>query len=90
MWHTTKEGVEPPTAARTAGGAFSGPVLYLGSTGHAGAVGAAVQRTVRLHTVTDNPDATVLAIRGERVDRALEAIKHVWLISGHLRLERFR
>ncbi len=72
----------------TVDGDFSGPVLYIGCTGHAGAVGAAVQGTVRLHTVADDPDATVLAGRGERMDRALEAVKRARLVSGYLYLKR--
>jgi hypothetical protein len=40
-------------------------------------VGAAVQGTVCLYTVADDPDAAVLAGRSERVDRALEAVEHV-------------
>ena len=51
-------------------------------------MGAAVQGTVRLHTVADEPDATVLAGRGERMDRALEAIKRARLVSGYLYLKR--
>ena len=51
--------------------------MYLGCTRHAGAVGAAVQGTVCLYTVADDPDAAVLAGRSERVDRALEAVEYV-------------
>jgi hypothetical protein len=72
----------------TVDGAFSGPVLYLGCTGHAGAVGAAVQGTVRLHTVADDPDAAVLAGRGECMDRTLEAVKRARLVSKYLYPER--
>jgi hypothetical protein len=47
-------------------------------------VGAAIQGTVRLYTVADDPDAAVLAGRGERVDRALEAVEHVRLVARYL------
>jgi len=47
-------------------------------------VGAAVQGTVRLYTVADDPDAAVLAGWGERVDRALEAVEHVRLVARYL------
>ena len=52
-------------------------------------MGAAVAGAIGLHAVTDDPDAAVLAVRGEGVDRALETIEHVRLISGHLHPGRF-
>src|SRR5215217_3243118 len=57
-------------------------VLHFSRSGHAGTVGAAEDGTVRLHAVADDPDAAVLAGRGERVDRALEAVEHVRLVVG--------
>src|SRR5918997_339796 len=66
----------------------SNAVLRRARPGHARAVGAAVNRAVRLHAMADDPDATVLARRGERVNRALEAVEHVWLVVGHLYPER--
>ena len=57
--------------------------MCLGGSSHPGAVGAAVNGAIRLYTVTDDLDAAVLARWGERMDRALEAVEHVWLIAGH-------
>jgi hypothetical protein len=51
-------------------------------------VGAAVKGAVRLYTVAYDLDTAVLAGRGERVDRALEAVEHVRLVAGRLYSER--
>lgn len=58
------------------------------SSGHPGAVGAAVERAVSFDVVADHLDPAVLARRGERVDRALEAIEGVCVASGHGYLKR--
>src|SRR5215217_4547100 len=46
----------------------SNAVLGRARPGHARAVGAAVNGAAHLHAVTYDPDAAVLASRGERVD----------------------
>src|SRR3954451_9532162 len=46
------------------------------------AVGAAVDGPARLDAVADHPAAAVGADRGERVDRALEAVEHVRLAAA--------
>ena len=60
-----------------------------GSSGHARAVGAAVEAAVRLDAVADHLASAVLAGRGERVDRALEAIECMRVAAGHPNLEGF-
>jgi hypothetical protein len=50
-------------------------------------MGAAEKATVSLHAVADNLDATVLAGRGEGVDRALEAVEGARVATGHTYLE---
>jgi hypothetical protein len=61
-----------------------GAVLDPGSSSHTRAVRAAVEGAVRLHPVSNDPDAAELASRGERVYCTLEAVKHVRLIAGVL------
>ena len=58
--------------------------MDLGGSGHARAVGAAVDGAVRLYPMADDPDPAVLAGRGESVDRALEAVEHVRLVTRPL------
>ena len=66
----------------------SNAVLHRARAGHARAVGAAVDGAVCLHAVADDPDAAVLASRGERVDRTLEAVEYVRLVVGQRYPER--
>jgi hypothetical protein len=67
--------------------------MYLGSVrdpfrpGHARAVSAAVEVTIRLHAVADDLHAAVLADGGEGVDRALEAVEGARTFPGHIYLE---
>src|SRR5215216_1361452 len=65
-----------------------GPVGDPFGTGHARAVGATVEMTIRLHAVTDDLHAAVLADRGEGVDRALEAVEGVRVPPRHTDVER--
>src|SRR4028119_2032907 len=62
---------------------MSGAVLCLGRPSHTGAVGAAVERAVRLHAVTYDLYPAMLAGGGKRVDRALEAVERPRLLAGH-------
>lgn len=48
-----------------------------------GAVCPAVEAALRLHAVTNDPAPALMAGRGERMDRALEAVKDVSLISAY-------
>jgi hypothetical protein len=54
---------------------------------HAGAVAAAKEAPVCLHAVADDPDAAVLAGRGESVDCTLETIEGVRVATSHSHLE---
>ena len=56
---------------------------------HARAVGAAIERAVRLDAVPDHLDAAILADRGERVDRTLETVEGVRVPAGHAYLKSF-
>src|SRR5215204_4405274 len=67
--------------------ASSHPVRNAFRACHARAVGAAVEGAVRLDAVPDHPDVAVLADRGERVDRTLEAVEGVGVSSGHTYLK---
>jgi hypothetical protein len=55
----------------------SDPVRDLADSGHARAVSAAEEASIRLHAVADDLDTAVLASWGEGMDRALEAIEGV-------------
>src|SRR5215210_5577131 len=44
---------------------------------------AAVERAVCLDAVPNHPDPAILADRGERVDRTLEAVEGVRVPTGH-------
>src|SRR5215210_30775 len=65
----------------------SGPVRDAFRARHARAVGTAVKRAVRLDAVSDHLDVAVLADRGERVDRTLEAVEGVRVLAGHAYLK---
>ena len=56
-------------------------------SGHARAVGAAVEVAIHLHTVADHLHAAVLAGWGEGVDGALEAVEGARPFPGHTYLE---
>lgn len=62
--------------------------MCFGRASHPGAMGAAVNRAIRLHPVADDLDAAVLARWGEGVDGALEAVEHVRLVARHAQLKR--
>src|SRR5215210_9595157 len=65
----------------------SGPVGDAFRAGHASAVGAAVEVTVRLDAVPDHLDAAILASRSQGVDSTLEAVEGMRVATGHTHLE---
>jgi hypothetical protein len=54
---------------------------------HARAVGAAIERAVRLDAVPDHLDAAILAVGREGMYRAFEAVESVRVSTGHTYLK---
>ena len=57
-------------------------IRYSGDTSLPGTVGTAEKGSLRLHAVTQNLAATVVAYRGELVSGALEAVERMGLPCG--------
>lgn len=56
----------------------------------AGAVGTAIEKTVRFHAVTDDPTATMRASRCESVDGTFEAIEYMYArVTGQPHFKAF-